>query len=167
MLSSWVAPGVFEVFASLFRFAIALMSDDLPTFDRPTMAISLTDSGSWLWALADRKNRKGSGTDITCTIPTMSCWRPFRDACTKLGPRRALRMMVDRWSSTLDVEFAKFFTVQRCGSGLFLDASACPARCQTEATEKQDQRIDTNRIRSFSKQRDSASLLGVAEKRVT
>jgi hypothetical protein len=41
-LSSCVRPGVFEVRASALRFASALSSDDLPTFERPANATSGT-----------------------------------------------------------------------------------------------------------------------------
>ena len=45
-LSSLVRPGVLLTFAKPFRFAIELMSDDFPTFERPTMATSATVGGS-------------------------------------------------------------------------------------------------------------------------
>ena len=48
----------------LLRLATAFKSDDLPTFDRPTIATPQRDSGSWPAALADRKKRSASGLDI-------------------------------------------------------------------------------------------------------
>ena len=39
-LSAWVFPGDRLTFASPFRFRRALIKDDLPTLDRPTMANS-------------------------------------------------------------------------------------------------------------------------------
>ena len=39
-MSSWVRPGVREVRARLVRPVSALMSEDLPTFERPAKAIS-------------------------------------------------------------------------------------------------------------------------------
>ena len=47
-------PGVFETRASFLRPAIALSSDDLPTFDRPTNAISARVGGQ----LAEIRGRK-------------------------------------------------------------------------------------------------------------
>ena len=47
MLISWVRPGVFDTRASCFWLASALMSDDLPTLERPTNATSTSLSGSW------------------------------------------------------------------------------------------------------------------------
>ncbi len=39
-LINWVLPGVFDVLASLDWFVSILMSEDLPTFDRPIKAYS-------------------------------------------------------------------------------------------------------------------------------
>src|ERR1700676_1384507 len=56
-INSWVRPGVFEVRASARRPVSALMSDDLPTLDRPAKAISGPAIGGSDWSelSADRK----------------------------------------------------------------------------------------------------------------
>ena len=58
------ASHVFDVFASFFLCAKALMRDDFPTFDRPTIASSRTLLGSWSRREADWRKRIGSGLDI-------------------------------------------------------------------------------------------------------
>ena len=52
-LMSCVRPGVFETLASCLRCASALISADLPTFDRPTKATSTGDGGKSATSVAD------------------------------------------------------------------------------------------------------------------
>ena len=58
---SWVRPGVFETRASCFWLASALISDDLPTFDRPTNATSTGDTGRSLTLVPDWTKVSRSG----------------------------------------------------------------------------------------------------------
>src|SRR4051794_29920556 len=63
-LSNRVRPGVFDVSASRLRLASALISDDLPTFERPTTVTSAGDSGSRSSRSADSTKRSSSGPAI-------------------------------------------------------------------------------------------------------
>ena len=72
MLMSWVRPGVFDTRASCFCRASALMSDDFPTFERPTKATSAGESGSWSARLADDRKRslqRSAGHGGECMEP--------------------------------------------------------------------------------------------------
>jgi hypothetical protein len=63
-ISSWVRPGVCEVRASAVRPVSALISDDLPTLERPAKAISGAPIGgrpSDLAAGLDRLGREVGG----------------------------------------------------------------------------------------------------------
>src|SRR5690606_16145377 len=61
MLMSWVRPGALDTRASCFWLARALISDDLPTFERPMNATSASESGSWWVRGADATNWSCSG----------------------------------------------------------------------------------------------------------
>jgi hypothetical protein len=52
---------VFDTRANCFWFASALISDDLPTFDRPTNATSTGESGRSLTFVPDWTNVRRSG----------------------------------------------------------------------------------------------------------
>ena len=64
-----VRPGVFDTSANCLRFANALISDDFPTFDRPTKATSDFDAGKSLAFGADfTKLRASGGADIAARL---------------------------------------------------------------------------------------------------
>ena len=66
-LMSCVRPGVFDTLASCLRLASALMSDDLPTFERPTKATSTGDSGNVDMFDAEVTKAICSG-EVTCLV---------------------------------------------------------------------------------------------------
>ena len=61
----WVLPGVFEVLASFFWLARALIKVDLPELDLPQRAISLPESeGKSLLLVAAQAKVRGKGFDL-------------------------------------------------------------------------------------------------------
>ena len=74
-------PGVFDVRASPLRPTSALISDDLPTFERPAKAISGGPSGGRNFiAGTPRMNTQGDAKISTPTVPFFFSFKPLPPA---------------------------------------------------------------------------------------